>query len=846
VLPWIELPGSVERRGAVWSNYELRSRQRAAQARLCRQCLSKRLRHGNERREARLAPALLCGDHPHVRRTRSTGQARVDQRHGGGVGSTRRGHGVFGHAGVLAHRHGDEAAATGERTKAHADARLNGIDHEHLTSCTREALLEQCQHRTRGGIAGDHDGLKTCEGRGKRENAIGAKAGGGVFKGEAIGIEHLHAVARWASADGAHAKAGPVSLAHGALQFRVAGVAERLGEPHHRGGAAVRGMGHLVRRHQRQLCEVIDQVPGKGLLRRAEPVVIPAKDLCEFICVRWHVRLFRQITARPFPLARTLVTAVVDNALPAGHDGRVNRTALTLLALAALPSGALGATQWLPQSVVAPQARGTGAPSVAGTDDGRAIAAWATPTGVVITLRTPGGPWYAPTRIPGSTRGATQVSASMTTGGAAAVTWVAGGRVRMSLRPARKRFLPAAPVSASGAVAATPVVSLGGPCTAILAWASEPARGGASSIQSACSGASGRVSAPRAVSAADDDAFTPAVASSRGTSVIVWRSDVGGQHRVRAAVRQRDASFSAPADVSGSSTSVFVDPAVAVSRSGDAIATWTLGRGNDLIAQAATLPAGGVWSRPDDLSRTGGLARGTQIAIDQTGDAVATWARAGAVQAATRTAGQAWGPPADLSDSSATAGSPRLSLSASGAALVTWPAAAGGAYVVQAALRRADGPFGAPATISDAHFPAIAPQGVIGDDGIAPVVWQWAEPTTDPSLALAGVSAATGFAGSDKPGPAVLADLRARPATVRAGRRITVTFGLSQASRVRLAVTPAKGGREAGALTVSGADGANTITLEGGLGGASLGRGRWRITATPRGGTPRSLVLAVR
>jgi hypothetical protein len=45
---------------------------------------------------------------------------------------------------------------------------------------------------------------------------------------------------------------------------------------------------------------------------------------------------------------------------------------------------------------------------------------------------------------------------------------------------------------------------------------------------------------------------------------------------------------------------------------------------------------------------------------------------------------------------------------------------------------------------------------------------------------------------------------------------------------------------------VSGADGANTITLEGGLGGASLGRGRWRITATPRGGTPRSLVLAVR
>jgi hypothetical protein len=184
----------------------------------------------------------------------------------------------------------------------------------------------------------------------------------------------------------------------------------------------------------------------------------------------------------------------------------VNRSSLALLALAALPSSALGATQWLPQSVIAPQARGTSAPAVAGNDDGRAIAAWATPTGVVTTLRTPGGPWYAATRIPGSNRGATQVSVAMTAGGMAAVTWVADGRVRMSLRPARKRFLPATTVSANGVVAATPVVSLGGPCTALIAWAAEPARGGPSMIQSACSTASGRMGAPQVVSGADDDA----------------------------------------------------------------------------------------------------------------------------------------------------------------------------------------------------------------------------------------------------------------------------------------------------------------------------------------------------
>ena len=44
---------------------------------------------------------------------------------------------------------------------------------------------------------------------------------------------------------------------------------------------------------------------------------------------------------------------------------------------------------------------------------------------------------------------------------------------------------------------------------------------------------------------------------------------------------------------------------------------------------------------------------------------------------------------------------------------------------------------------------------------------------------------------------------------------------------------------------VNGVDGANLLALSGSLGGASLGRGRWVITARPAGGTPRSLSLVV-
>ena len=205
--------------------------------------------------------------------------------------------------------------------------------------------------------------------------------------------------------------------------------------------------------------------------------------------------------------------------------GVVNRTAITLLALAALPAGASAATQWLPPSPLAGQVRGTGAPAVAGNDDGRAVAAWATPTGVVTTLRTPGGPWYQPVRVPGSGRGATQVAVAMTTGGQAAVTWIEGGRVRVSLRPARRRFLPATALSLPGRIATTPVVALGGACAPLVAWSGEAVTGGANTIESACASSSGRFAATRSVSQPDELAFTPAVATSAGGSVIAWRRD---------------------------------------------------------------------------------------------------------------------------------------------------------------------------------------------------------------------------------------------------------------------------------------------------------------------------------
>ncbi len=517
---------------------------------------------------------------------------------------------------------------------------------------------------------------------------------------------------------------------------------------------------------------------------------------------------------------------------------------IVLATLLAVPSGAVGATAWLPPAAVAPPSRGAGPPALAGNDAGRAVAAWATRDGVMATLRTPGGPWYSPVRVPGSGRGATDVMAAMTADGLAAITWVEGERVRASIRPARRRFLPAVTISPAGWLATFPRIAFGLACQPLVAWVAGDARGG-SSIRAACGRGDGRFGGTVAVSPAGEPATAPAVAGGPTGVIVLWREDAGGTYRVRSATRGPIGGFSPPDTVSPPGTAVIEDPSVALAPNGTSLAGWALTRGGTVVAQAATRPVTGGWTRPDDLSRPAAQVRGTRVGMDASGNAIATWSRAGVVQVATRSARGDWSAARDLSDPSLTAGPPALAASGGGAAVITWAAATDGTAIVQGSLRPVGGDLIPPVTISDPGRPAIAPQAAIGDDGIAPVAWQWTDPAADPLFAPSGIMGATGLAGSTAPGPALVVDLRARPARVRSGQAIRISFGLSAPARVRITARRVGGTRIAGSLSLGGTDGANSIVLAGSLGGASLGRGRWVIGVTPAHGTGRSLILVV-
>lgn len=518
------------------------------------------------------------------------------------------------------------------------------------------------------------------------------------------------------------------------------------------------------------------------------------------------------------------------------------RIAISVALAAGVPGMAL-AGPWLPPVVVGLPAPATGAPSVAGNDAGRAVAGWAVRDGVRISLRTPAGPWFGATRVPGSRRAAGEVATGMTDDGLAALAWVEQGRVRASIRPARRRFLPAATLSPRAAVSKAPRVAFGLGCAPLVTWAQED--GGGSTVRAACGRPDGTFGPVTAVSPAGERASTPAVAGGPTGVIVSWRQDDGGTYRVRAATRGPSGGFSPPATVSPASAGVVVDPSVALAPDGTAVGAWTITRGGAVTAQAATRTIDGQWSPPTDLSRPADQARGARAAMDAAGNAVVAWTRDGVVQASARAAGRSWEPARDISDPASTSGAPAVAVSALGAAVIAWPASAGGLPVIQASVRAAGGAFGPPAVISDPGRPAIAPQAAIGDDGVAPVAWQWTDPAADPSFASSGVMASTGITGAPATAPAIAVDLRARPSRVRPGQAIRITFGLSAPSRVRITARRKGSASVAGAISLNGPEGANSVVLQGGLGGASLGRGRWVITATPRNGTARSLAIVV-
>jgi hypothetical protein len=233
--------------------------------------------------------------------------------------------------------------------------------------------------------------------------------------------------------------------------------------------------------------------------------------------------------------------------------------------------------------------------------------------------------------------------------------------------------------------------------------------------------------APVDLSAGGQDAAGPQIAvDPAGDAVAVWSRFNGANQIVQAASRPAGGVWSGAVDISVAGGDA-VEPQVAIDGSGNAVAAWSRNGGLRTVVQAATVAAGGGWSAPADLSNPEGSATTPQVAIDADGEAVVVWSCFNGlnqiVQAASRPAGGGWSGAVDISVAGGDAVEPQIAIDGSGNAVAVWSRNGGANFIVQSSTRPAGGSWSSPTDLSAAGGPAGEPRVAIGASGEALVVW---------------------------------------------------------------------------------------------------------------------------
>jgi PKD domain len=187
-----------------------------------------------------------------------------------------------------------------------------------------------------------------------------------------------------------------------------------------------------------------------------------------------------------------------------------------------------------------------------------------------------------------------------------------------------------------------------------------------------------------------------------------------------------------PKDISAANEEVDGRPEVAVDPAGNAVAIWERHVGGEEIVEATERPAGGDWSEPEVLSLPGEEGQRSRVAIDASGNAIAVWITEKSsigffVRSAVRPPGGEWSEPEDVSDSTSETVSPMLALDAANEAVAVWTAFDGSNFILQGAVRSADGDWSEPDDLSEAGqsvTPLEAPDVAIDASGTAIAVWK--------------------------------------------------------------------------------------------------------------------------
>ena len=279
-----------------------------------------------------------------------------------------------------------------------------------------------------------------------------------------------------------------------------------------------------------------------------------------------------------------------------------------------------------------------------------------------------------------------------------------------------------------------------------------------------------------------------------GTTTAAWIGETSGLEIVRAATRPAGGdSFGVSQDLSERAPDL-EDVHLVTAPDGTVTAIWAISDGYGWSIQTATRPGDqATFGRPQTLSSAGLDAIDPQLALTPDGSAVAIWTQSigteTVIQAADRPAGEAsFGAPQNLSEPGEDAADPDLAIAPDGAVTAVWSRFNGTYKIIQTAARPPDQDlFGAPQNLSEPGEDATNPGVAVAPDGAATAVWPRSE---GPDFLIQGArSAPTTYPITvEVNGPG---KVTSSPAGINCRSSCSASFSLS--SSVTLTATPKSG-----------------------------------------------------
>jgi hypothetical protein len=343
------------------------------------------------------------------------------------------------------------------------------------------------------------------------------------------------------------------------------------------------------------------------------------------------------------------------------------------------------------------------------------------------------GTWSTPTNVSALGAGGFGQQVASNDSGHVVVTWYSFDATTMvsSSQDGGLTWSTPASLSAPGGDAYGQRVSLNAAGQAVVVW--QRLDGSYNIIQSSSSNDSGLTwSSPVDISqAGTSSSYAELALDASGNAVVVWQHSAGSNSVIQSAESSNaGGSWSIPENVSLSGGDAY-GADVALDESGHAVAVWHRYNGaNNIVQASSSSDTGSSWSSPVDLSSVGGSATFAQVGLNSSGKAVVVWKRSNGsndiVQASfSANSGATWNPAGDLSDAGANAASPRLALDSNSNAVAVWNRSDGSNEIVQAA-KSVDGgaTWTIPMNLSEPGEDASAPQVSLIAAGGAIAIWQ--------------------------------------------------------------------------------------------------------------------------